>query len=411
LLAPFCISSSRKGWICVKGALDGIRILDASRVLAGPFCSMILGDLGAEVIKIEHYESGDETRGWGPPFVSGESAYYLSANLNKQSMTLNLKSEEGKKIFAKLASTSDILVQNFKSGTLEKIGLGYLQLEANNPGLIFASITGFGTTGPYKDLPGYDYIIQAMSGLMNITGEPDGSPVKVGVAIADVLTGLYTCIGILGALQHRNATGEGQEIDISLMDCQVSSLINVASNYLCSGVVPKRMGNRHPNITPYQVFKTKDGDLVIAVGNDQQFKRFAVVLGRPELAEMEEFIHNEQRLQNTDKLIAICEELLAKKTKREWKGQLDAAGIPNGPINTVAEMFEDSQIKAREMIVEMEHPLIDNLQLTGSPLKLSATPVTMRRHLPLFGEHTEALLESIGYNSNEISSLKQNKII
>ncbi|MEH7377881.1 CaiB/BaiF CoA transferase family protein [Neobacillus drentensis] len=395
----------------MKGALDGIRILDVSRVLAGPFCSMILGDLGAEVIKIEHYASGDETRGWGPPFVNGESAYYLCANRNKQSMTLNLKSEEGKKIFSKLAYTSDVVIQNFKSGTLEKMGLGYSQLKTINPGLILASITGFGSTGPYKDLPGYDYIIQAMSGLMSITGEPEGTPVKVGVAIADVLTGLYTCIGILGALQHRNQTGEGQEIDISLMDCQISSLINVASNYLCSGVIPKRLGNRHPNISPYQVFNTMDGELVIAVGNDEQFKRFAAVLGRPELAEMEEFIHNEQRLKNNDKLVAICEELLSKKMKKEWKERLDAVGVPNGPINTIAEMFEDPQIKAREMIVEMEHPLIDHLRLTGSPLKLSATPVTMRRHPPLFGEHTESLLESIGYNSEEISRLKQNNII
>ena len=395
----------------MKGALDGIRILDVSRVLAGPFCSMILGDLGAEVIKIEHYTSGDETRGWGPPFVNGESAYYLCANRNKQSMTLNLKSEEGKKIFSKLAFTSDVVIQNFKSGTLEKMGLGYSQLKAINPGLILASITGFGSTGPYKDLPGYDYIIQAMSGLMSITGEPEGTPVKVGVAIADVLTGLYTCIGILGALQHRNQTGEGQEIDISLMDCQVSSLINVASNYLCSGVIPKRLGNRYPNISPYQVFNTMDGELVIAVGNDEQFKRFAAVLGKPELAEKEEFIHNEQRLNNNDKLVAICEELLTKKPKKEWKERLDAAGVPNGPINTIAEMFEDPQIKAREMIVEMEHPLIDHLQLTGSPLKLSATPVTMRRHPPLVGEHTESLLESIGYNSEEISRLKQNNII
>ncbi len=372
---------------------------------------MILGDLGAEVIKIEHYVSGDETRGWGPPFVNGESAYYLCANRNKQSMTLNLKSEEGKEIFAKLASTSDIVIQNFKAGTLEKMGLGYSQLKAKNPGLILASITGFGSTGPYKDLPGYDYIIQAMSGLMSITGEPHGGPVKVGVAIADVLTGLYTCIGILGALQHRNQTGQGQEIDISLMDCQISSLINVASNYLCSGVTPKRMGNRHPNISPYQVFKTMDGELVIAVGNDEQFKRLTAVLGVPELADMKEFKHNEQRLKNNDKLVAICEELLSKKTKNEWKERLDAVGVPNGPINTIAEMFEDPQIMAREMIVEMEHPLIDNLQLTGSPLKLSATPVTMRRHPPLFGEHTESLLENIGYNSEDISRLRQNNSI
>ncbi|MFP5115612.1 CaiB/BaiF CoA transferase family protein [Bacillaceae bacterium C204] len=395
----------------MKGSLDGIRILDVSRVLAGPFCSMILGDLGAEVIKIEHYASGDETRGWGPPFVNGESAYYLCANRNKQSMTLNLKSEEGKEIFVKLASTSDVVIQNFKSGTLEKMGLGYSQLKDNNPGLILASITGFGSTGPYKDLPGYDYIIQAMSGLMSITGEPDGGPVKVGVAIADVLTGLYTCIGILGALQYRNQTGEGQEIDISLMDCQISSLINVASNYLCGGVIPKRMGNRHPNISPYQVFKTMDGELVIAVGNDEQFKRFTAVLGWPELADMEEFIHNEQRLQNNDKLVAICEELLSKKPKKEWKEQLDVAGVPNGPINTIAEMFEDPQIKAREMVVEMEHPLIENLKLTGSPLKLSKTPVTMRHHPPLLGEHTELLLKRIGYNTEEITRMKENNII
>ncbi|MEH7253810.1 CoA transferase [Neobacillus niacini] len=395
----------------MKGALGGIRILDVSRVLAGPFCSMILGDLGAEVIKIEHYASGDETRGWGPPFVNGESAYYLCANRNKQSMTLNLKSEEGKEIFATLASNSDVVIQNFKTGTLEKMGLGYSQLKAKNSGLILASITGFGSTGPYKDLPGYDYIIQAMSGLMSITGEPDGSPVKVGVAIADVLTGLYTCIGILGALQHRSATGEGQEIDISLMDCQISSLINVASNYLCSGVVPKRMGNRHPNISPYQVFNTKDGELVIAVGNDEQFKRLTAVLGRPELARMEEFIHNEQRLKNNDKLVAICEELLLKRTKKEWKEQLDAAGVPSGPINTIAEMFEDPQVKAREMVVKMEHPLIGDLQLTGSPLKLSKTPVTMRHHPPVFGEHTELLLGGIGYNTEEISRLKENNII
>jgi crotonobetainyl-CoA:carnitine CoA-transferase CaiB-like acyl-CoA transferase len=395
----------------VKGALDGIRILDVSRVLAGPFCSMILGDLGAEVIKIEQYSSGDETRGWGPPFVNGESAYYLCANRNKQSMTLNLKSEEGKEIFVKLASTSDVVIQNFKSGTLEKMGIGYSQLKVKNPRLILASITGFGLTGPYKDLPGYDYIIQAMSGLMSITGEPDGEPVKVGVAIADVLTGLYTCIGILGAMQHRNQTGEGQEIDISLMDCQISSLINVASNYLCSGVIPKRIGNRHPNISPYQVFNTKDGKLIIAVGNDEQFKRFSAALGRPELADMEEFIHNEQRLENNDKLVAICEELLSKRSKKEWKERLDAAGVPSGPINTIAEMFKDPQVKARDMIVEVEHPLIDNLQLTGSPLKLSATLVTIRRHPPLFGEHTISLLKSMGYNSDEILSLKQNNII
>lgn len=395
----------------MSGALEGIRIIDVSRVLAGPFCSMILGDLGAEVIKIEHYKTGDETRGWGPPFVNGESAYYLCANRNKQSITLNLKTEEGKEIFRRLVSSSDIVVQNFKAGTLEKMGLGYESLKELNPNLILASITGFGSTGPYKDLPGYDYIIQAMSGLMSITGEPDGSPMKVGVAIADVLTGLYTCIGILSALHHRTQTGEGQEIDISLMDCQVSSLINVASNYLCSGVIPGRLGNQHPNIVPYQVFSAMDGELVVAVGNDEQFKRFADALGRPDLAEIDEFVHNENRMENKAKLIPICEELLSKKTKKEWKEILDAAGIPNGPINTVREMFDDPQIKARDMIVEMEHPVIENLKLTGSPLKLTKTPVKMRHHPPMYGEHTETILEQIGYQPDEINKLKENKII
>jgi crotonobetainyl-CoA:carnitine CoA-transferase CaiB-like acyl-CoA transferase len=294
---------------------------------------------------------------------------------------------------------------------MEKMGLGYESLKELNPTLIMASITGFGSTGPYKDLPGYDYIIQAMSGLMSITGEPDGSPMKVGVAIADVLTGLYTCIGILSALHHRTQTGEGQEIDISLLDCQISSLINVASNYLCSGVIPGRLGNQHPNIVPYQVFSAMDGELVVAVGNDEQFKRFAAALGRPVLAEMDEFIHNENRIENKTKLIPICEELLSKKTKQEWKEILDAAGIPNGPINTVREMFDDPQIKAREMVVEMDHPLIKDLKLTGSPIKLSKSPVKMRHHPPLYGEHTEAVLEQIGYLPEEIKKFKQNKII
>ncbi|MCO0597524.1 CoA transferase [Peribacillus butanolivorans] len=395
----------------MNGALDGVRIIDISRVLAGPFCSMILGDLGADVIKIEHHESGDETRGWGPPFAQGESAYYLCANRNKQSMTLNLKSEKGKEIFRKLVSSGDIVVQNFKTGTLEKMGIGYEELKEFNPQLIMASITGFGLTGPYKDLPGYDYIIQAMSGLMSITGETDGSPMKVGVAIADILTGLYTCIGILSALHHREKTGEGQEIDISLMDCQVSSLVNVASNYLFNGITPERMGNQHPNIVPYQTFHASDGELVVAVGNDEQFRRFTYVLERPDLAEQEQFKRNENRLLNKEELIPIVEDLLKRKTKKEWKVLLDDAGIPNGPINTIAEMLEDPQIKARDMLVNMEHPTVENLRVTGSPLKLSKTPVTMRKHPPLYGEHTDSILAGIGYKPDEIIKFKQNKII
>ncbi len=395
----------------MKGALEGIRIIDVSRVLAGPFSAMILGDLGAEVIKIEHYKTGDETRGWGPPFLNGESAYYLCANRNKQSITLNLKTEEGKEIFRKLVSTGDVVIQNFKTGTMEKMGLGFDDLKKLNPSLIMASITGFGSTGPYKDLPGYDYIIQAMSGLMSITGERDGPPVKVGVAIADVLTGLYTCIGILSALHHRNQTGEGQEIDISLLDSQVSALINVASNYLASGITPERLGNQHPNIVPYQVFSANDGELVIAVGNDLQFKRFTAAIGKPELAEQEKFRRNEDRLVNKEQLVALIDELLLQKSKKEWKQILDEAGIPNGPINTIKEMFEDPQIKARDMVVDMEHPFIPNLRLAGSPLKLSKTPVKIRRHPPMYGEHTEEILQQIGYQQDEINKLRENHII
>ncbi|MDN4075952.1 CaiB/BaiF CoA transferase family protein [Fictibacillus terranigra] len=390
-------------------ALEGIKIIDLSRVLAGPFCTMILGDLGAEIIKIEHHESGDETRSWGPPFNGGESAYYLCANRNKQSITLNLKSEKGKEIFTKLVSSGDVVVQNFKTGTLDKMGMGFEQLKTSNPKLIMASITGFGSTGPYKDLPGYDFIIQAMSGLMSITGEKEGSPVKV--AIADVLTGLYTCIGILTALYHRERTGEGQEIDISLMHCQVSSLINVASNYLCSGVDPVRMGNQHPNIVPYQVFSAKDGALVVAVGNDNQFRRFTKILERPDLANMKEFSTNEARIRNKKQLVTICEELLMMKTRKEWKEQFDREGIPSGPINTIKEMFENPQVKERDMVIEMDHPTAKNLRLTGSPLKLSKTPVTMRKYPPLYGEHTDSVLLQMGYRKEEIEDFKLNKII
>lgn len=395
----------------MAGALEGVRIIDLSRVLAGPFCTMILGDLGAEVIKIEHCDQGDETRGWGPPFVNGESAYYLCANRNKESITLNLKSDQGKEIFRKLVSSGDVVVQNFKTGTLERMNLGYEQLKESNPSLILASITGFGLTGPYKDLPGYDYIIQAMGGLMSITGEVDGPPVKAGVAIVDVLTGLYTCIGILGALYHRNKTGEGQEIDISLLDCEISSLVNVASNYLCSGVNPVRMGSQHPNIVPYQVFSTSDGELVVAVGNDEQFKRFTRILERPDLAEREEFRHNEDRLRYRDELIPIIQDLLKSKTKFEWKKQLDAVGVPSAPIHSIAEMFADPQVQARDMIVEIDHPIIDDLKLTGSPLKLSKTPVTMRKHPPLHGEHTNSILQEMGFNEEEINDFKQNKTV
>ena len=395
----------------MEGALQGIKIIDLSRVLAGPFCTMILGDLGAEVIKIENTGNGDDTREWGPPFLEGESAYFLCANRNKESMTLNLKSEVGKEVLKKLVSHADVVVQNFKPGTLERMGLGYEILQEVKEDIILASISGFGQKGPGSRLPGYDYMIQAMSGVMSITGGREEEPTKVGVAISDVLTGLFTCIGILAALQHRNRTGEGQEIDISLFDSQLAALVNVASNYLCTGELPERLGNQHPNIVPYQVFHAEDGDLVVAVGNDEQFHKFCLLLGRQELSSLERYKTNAARLQYKDELVNIIAKEMKKKKKEEWKQLLDEAGIPNGPILNVKEALETEQAVAREMTIHMKHPTIENLKLVGSPLKLSKTPVQMQKHPPLHGEHTEKILKNIGYSQESIMEMTKKQWI
>jgi crotonobetainyl-CoA:carnitine CoA-transferase CaiB-like acyl-CoA transferase len=395
----------------LAGALEGIRILDLTRVLAGPFCTMTLADLGAEVIKVESTTSKDDTRAWGPPYLGGESAYYLCANRNKRAMTLNLKSLKGQEIFKKLVAESDVVVQNFKTGTLDRLGLGYEEMKKINRQVILASITGFGTTGPYKDEPGYDYIIQAMAGLMSITGDEHSGPLKVGVAIVDVLTGLYTAIGILAAVQERNYSGEGQEIDISLFDSQISALVNVASNFLNSGSIPTRLGNQHPNIVPYQVFPTMDQDMVVAVGNDKQFEKFAAALGLPELARDEKFRMNKNRVENRELLITIITQKMKTKPARHWRELLHEAGIPNGPINDMLSLFEDPQVMAREMVVEMAHPTAKKIKMVGSPLKLSRTPVEMRRHPPLYGEHTEDILMRLGYTQEEIEEMRLNQQI
>jgi crotonobetainyl-CoA:carnitine CoA-transferase CaiB-like acyl-CoA transferase len=371
---------------------------------------MILGDMGAEVIKIESVGSGDETRGWGPPFLEGESAYYLCANRNKQGITLNLKSQKGTEILQKLIADADVVVQNFKPGTLERLGFGYEQMQKINERIILASISGFGTTGPLSHLPGYDYIIQAISGLMSITGDKEAQPAKVGVAIADVLTGLFTCIGILGAIQHRNRTGEGQEVDISLFDSQLAALVNVASNYLCSGVIPERLGNDHPNIVPYQVFAANDGDFIIAVGNDRQYCKLASML-EDETMLIERYLTNSGRLQNKDEIVKIIAAKIKTKSRAEWKQLLDEAGIPNGPINNVKEALDSEQAISREMVVNMEHPIIPDLKLVGSPLKFSKTPVKIERHPPMHSEHTEEILVKLGYSKQEIAKMKQEQII
>ncbi|WP_408011672.1 CaiB/BaiF CoA transferase family protein [Pseudalkalibacillus sp. A8] len=392
-------------------ALSNIRVLDLSRVLAGPYCTMILGDLGTDVIKVEAPGGSDETRQWGPPYANGESAYFLCANRNKRAITLDLKSEEGRRILKELIVKSDVVIENFKHGTMKKWGLDEESLNELNPKIIHCSITGFGKNGPYKHLPGYDFIIQALGGLMSITGSEESGPLKVGVAISDILTGLYSAIGILAAINERNQSHEGQSIDISLLDSQVSALVNVASNYLISGRNPKRLGNEHPNIVPYQLFNTSDGEMVIAVGNDRQFTRLCNVLELPKVPAAPKFSTNPNRIQNRDQLIALLSERIKQKTTKEWCKILDDSGIPCGPINSIKEVFEDPQVKSRGMVIDLEHPKAGTIKVVGSPLKLSRTPVEVRRHPPLPGEHTEEVLNEIGYTLNDIKDLKHKNII
>ena len=376
--------------------LTGIRVLDLSRVLAGPYCTMVLGDLGAEVIKVEPPE-GDETRGWGPPFAGGESAYYLCVNRNKRGMVVNLKTEAGKNILRELAMQSDVLVENFRPGTLEKFGLDFKTLHELNPKLIYCSITGFGQTGSLRDKPGYDFMIQALGGLMSITGEPEGEPMKAGVAITDLFAGQNAIIAILAALQARATTGRGQHLDISLFDSQLGWLANVASNYLISGNLPKRHGNAHPNIVPYQSFKASDGWFAIAVGNDRQFVRLCDVLGKPEIAMDERFSTNSERVQNRDELIPLLKSIFITRSASEWLSVLEQAEIPCGPINNFEQVFSMPTVQERGMLVKMNHPTIGELPLVGSPLKMSATPVEYRLPPPLLGEHTEVVLRELGY--------------
>jgi formyl-CoA transferase len=377
--------------------LNGIRVLDLSRVLAGPYCTMVLGDLGAEVIKVESPE-GDETRGWGPPFAGearGESAYYLCVNRNKRSIVVDFKTEHGRQTIDELVKRSDVLVENFRTGTLARFSLDYESASVINPNLIYCSITGFGQTGPMHDKPGYDFMIQAMSGLMSITGEPDGEPMKVGVAVADLFAGQNAVMAILAALQARTRTGRGQHLDIALFDSQVGMLANVASNYLVSGNLPKRYGNAHANIVPYQSFQASDAWFVVAVGNDRQFQKLSEVMGKRELAQDSRFMTNSGRVENRDALIKFLKPIFLERTANEWLSALNMAGIPCGPINTLDQVFSMPQVQAHEMLIHMEHPEIGDLKLVGSPLKFSDTPVDYRLPPPRLGEHTEDILKEL----------------
>jgi formyl-CoA transferase len=391
--------------------LTGLRVLDLSRVLAGPYCTMILGDLGADVIKVEPPE-GDETRGWGPPFAGGESAYYLCVNRNKRGIAVNLKTPEGRRIVQEIAQTCDILVENFRPGLLQRFGLDYETLHTAHPRLIYCSISGFGQTGPLKDRPGYDFIIQGMGGLMSFNGEPDEEPQKVGVAISDITAGLYAVIAILAALQARNATHAGQHLDIALFDAQLAWLANVASNYLISGNLPKRYGNAHANIVPYQAFRAHDAHFILAVGNDRQFQRLCEVIARPDLASDARFATNAARVEHREELVPILKEIFANRKAGEWLELLEAAEIPCGPINTLAQVFAEPQVEARQMLIGMEHPTAGNLPQVGSPLKMDSTPVTYRLPPPTLNQHAAEILSSLlGYSAAQIAELRARQII
>ena len=390
----------------MPGALHDIRVLDLSRVLAGPYAAMTLGDLGAEVIKIEQPGEGDETRAWGPPWAGGESAYYLAINRNKRGITLNLKSAGGRRVFLDLVRKGDILIENFKRGTLERMGLDDQTLWAANPGLIHASITGFGPFGPYADYPGYDFVLQAMAGIMSITGEPEGEPMKVGVAIVDLCTGLFAVNGVLAALHARQETGRGQRVDVSLLESALAWLANVGSNYLVSGEEPKRFGNAHPNIVPYQPFQASDRPLALAVANPRQFRRFCELAGRPELADDPHYATNADRLAHRDELVAAVQALIEQRTADEWLRLLNDNGIPAGPINTVSEAFADPQVQALGVVHSLPHPTAGELKLVGPPFRLSETPAAPRSAPPLLGEHTEAVLRDLlGLDDDAIAAL------
>ncbi|MDI4634217.1 CoA transferase [Pelomonas sp. V22] len=403
-------------------ALAGVRILDLSRVLAGPWCTQTLADLGADVIKVERPGGGDDTRSWGPPYLkdadgqdTSEAAYYLGANRNKRSIAIDIASTEGQVLIKRLAAQCDVLVENFKVGDLARYGLDAETLRAQNPGLVVCSITGFGQTGPYRERAGYDYAIQGMGGLMSVTGErddlPGGGPQKVGVAVADLFTGLYATVAILAALRHRDATGQGQVIDMALLDTQLAMLANLGSNYLCTGKAPGRIGNAHQNIVPYQVFECSDGHLILAVGNDGQFAKFGEIAGRPDWAQDPRFARNADRVRNRELLVPEIAAAIKTRPRADWLAALEAAKVPCGAINNLAEAFADPQVQAREMTVAMDHPLSDRLRLVASPIKLSATPVQYRHAPPLLGQHTAELLAEFGLSDDEVQALRARKVV
>ncbi len=406
----------------MEGPLKHVRVLDLSRVLAGPWAGQTLADLGAEVIKVERPGVGDDTRGWGPPFLADregkptrDAAYFLSANRGKKSVTIDFTRPEGQDLVRRLAASCDIVLENFKVGGLAQYGLDYPSLKEVNPGIIYCSITGFGQTGPYRQRAGYDFLIQGMGGLMSVTGEPGGEaggPMKVGVAIVDIFTGMYATTAVLAALACRERTGIGQYIDLALLDVQVATLANQATNYLVSGRSPERLGNAHPNIVPYQAFATSDSHIILAVGNDEQYRRFCAVAGAPHLAADERFATNAERVRNRDSLIPLLHDIFGLRTKSWWIAELEKAGVPCGPINTIEEVFADPQVQARSMCATVEHANAGDIPLVGTPMKFSQTPAGALQPPPLLGEHTTQVLEQLlGVDGDTITSLRETGVI
>ena len=385
------------------GPLSHIRVLDLSRVLAGPWCGQNLADLGAEVIKVERPKTGDDSRAFGPPWLKDrdgkdtkESAYFACANRGKKSVTVDLSKPEGQNIVRELARNADVLVENYKVGDLARYGLGYDDLKKPNPRIVYASVTGFGQTGPYRERPGYDFMIQGMGGVMSITGErddlPGGGAQRVGIPIADIMTGMYATIAICAALAHREKSGVGQQLDLALLDTQVGILANQGMNYLATGVAPGRIGNAHPNIVPYQPFKTRDGDVILACGNDNLFNKFCEVAGCPELVKDPRFATNSKRVENREAITALLAAIFAKRTTKDWCDALELAGVPNGPINNLKQVFEEPQVVARGMKIELDHALAGKVPLIASPMKFSGTQLEFKNPPPVLGQHTEEVL-------------------
>jgi len=398
-------------------------VLDLSRVLAAPWAGQNLADLGAEVIKVERPKAGDDSRAFGPPWVKDpkgqdtrDSAYFTSANRGKKSITVNLSKPEGQQLVRELAAKSDVLLENYKFGDLERYGLGYEQLKAVNPRLVYCSVTGFGHTGPYREHPGYDFMIQGMGGMMSVTGEPDGAPgggpQRAGVPIADIITGMYASIAVCAALVHRAKSGEGQHLDLALLDSQIALLAYQNTNYFATGRPPGRIGNLHPNIVPYQPFRASDGDVILACGNDNLFRKFCEAAGCAALADDPRFATNGKRVENRAELTRLLQEVFARRTKREWVELLEAAGVPNGPINDIAQVFDEPQVKARGVRIELEHPVAGKLPMVASPMRFSSTPLEYRRAPPLLGQHTdEVLRELLGRSDTEIAKLRADGVL